>query len=89
MIGIGSTSSETISYRKRRHGFNKKLMIGNESSEMEEQNVTCISFNHLIHFFFSHWDFNSHIILKFKILKEEQVSGEPGGWEKEIERDRC
>ena len=89
MIGIGSTSSETISYRKRRHGFNKKLMIGNESSEMEEQNVTCISFNHLIHFFFSHWDFNSRIILKFKILKEEQVSGEPGGWEKEIERDRC
>lgn len=30
-IGIGSTSSETISYRKTRHGFNKKLMIGNES----------------------------------------------------------
>lgn len=52
MIGIGSTSSETISYRKTRHSFNKKLMIGNESSEMGKQNVTCVSFNHSIHFFF-------------------------------------
>lgn len=77
MIGIGSTSSETVSYRKTKHGFNKKLMIGNESSEVGEQNVTCISFNHSIHFFF-HWNFNSHNILKFKILKEEQVSGELG-----------
>lgn len=28
--------------------------------------------------FFFHWDFNSRNILKFKILKGEQVSGEPG-----------
>ena len=77
MIGNGSTSSETVSYRKTRHGFNKKLMIGKESSEMGEQNVTCVSFNHSIHFFF-HWDFNSRNILKFKILKGEQVCGEPG-----------
>ena len=41
MIGIGSTSSEIVSYRKTRHGFNKKLMIGNESSEMGKQTVTC------------------------------------------------
>lgn len=33
MIGIGSTSSETVSYRKTKHGFNKKLMIGGKGPQ--------------------------------------------------------
>lgn len=42
-----------------------------------ESKLSRVSFNHSIHFFF-HWDFNSRNILKFKILKGEQVSGDPG-----------
>lgn len=83
---VGSTSSETISCRKSRDCFNKELTIVNESLETGEPNVTYISFNHDSFF---HWDFNSCDIFTFKILKEKQVSGEPGVREEEIEWAKC
>ena len=45
LLKVGRAISETVSCRKSRYGFNKEVMIVNESLEMGEQNVTHISFD--------------------------------------------
>jgi hypothetical protein len=69
MIGlsqVGRTRNEGISHRIRSHCFNKVLTMVDESSETGEKNVTCISFNHMIHF--STEAFNNCNIFRFIIL---------------------
>lgn len=55
----------TISCGKSRYGFNKELTIVDESLGRGEQNVTCISFNHMIHFSIGILTFVTSSHLKF------------------------